>query len=385
MMITAVTDLRREETWDPFTLASRSINWPDAAWPERSLGELTTQLSPSGWAAKGTAVVVPAFLEAHSGWFRKRSTNYFGPAYQIGLDVLEGDILVPRGDAPAVLVDESLRGSLASSRFVAIRPVPGLAVWLWGVLNSRAGVMHRALMASARTGADVAELLFGLIVPVPPLGHIERVSGRIAAVSAAIDRTEEEAPGSWWAITDLRDFDWRLALATPHPERIAGDTLLGSLAPVIERGRRVPDLLISGAPTDSMVPVVDVAVLSGEDVTEWVPPSLEDLVYAEPGNVLLVTTGPRARARVVTERCAFEGSVLCIRVLDPHLSPAIANFFNAGPGVGLRRLFQSGSIIPALSIADTRRMPISYVDLREPEAAEVPLTLTARLEAVLWG
>lgn len=382
-MLNAVfVDLSPERNWDPVRLTAESFRWPiDAA--ALPLDVLCLRVAASSFAEVGAPVITPASLDSVSGSVRRRSRKYQGMVYQVGAELEEGDVLVPRSpETPVLIVSERLQGSLVSSTFTALRPVgPASALWIWGVLNSVSGRTLREHHASV--GLLVGESLLGLAIPVPGAAMMERLGTVLQRLESATHTEEEESAGTWWRTTDIRGAAWHLMLATPTPELLDQGVPLRDLCE-ITRGRPVRAFAVE-AEEPGYVVVTDITMLGGRPPRHWVPADEGELTIANGGDVLVAAKGDRPYATVARALTAADQDVYVLRMRNLEHGPAVAGFLNGQQGFAIRRMLLRGATIPSLGKRDIERMPIppEVLDTQAEVRASEPLA--DQLERTLWS
>lgn len=385
MIVTARVDLRGRPTWDTGILTTETFRWPTDA-PRVALGELVTQVVSSSIVEAGVQVITPASLDAAIGGVRRRSLRYQGSVFQVMRDLQIDDVLVPpNAEAPVLLVTEALRGALVSSRFTALRPSGNvIPLWIWAVLNSSSGrdLRQRLSLGGLDVGGAKARLL-DLAFPVPSLAHQIEVEPTLRAIESTTHIDEDEAPSTWWRVTNLRGGEWRLLLASPQPERLDEGEPLGDYAEKIEQGTAVGRDDITDVP-DAGTPVIDGAVLAGGILKRWAKSPDRRGVMAMPRDILVAAIGNRAHATVANEASVIDRNVIRIQLKDPHQAEAVAQYLNGSAGYGLRQMLLRGSTVPHLSVADLSRMPIPPEALAYDGDAQPLIPLALRLEHALW-
>lgn len=379
-------DLRKERIWDPARLVAAAFRWP-SQWPLLRLDDFGTRIEPAQFVEQGTQVIAPDGLDRVHGGVRRRTTNYQGAGYLVGGDAQNlqlGDVLVPvRADLPALMVDENMSGSTLSRGFLAYRFINRTdAFWVWALLSSVSGRAFRreflaGTLSTRRTRIGDAPL------PWPDHETRARLSGPLAAVESRSRIPEEEAVGTWWTTTDLRQLEWRIALATPEPGRLHDGVALGELAVEINLGKTFDRSAALTAPMEGMLPVVNGAVLAGRPITRWLTETSDSSV-AEIGDLLVAVVGERANARVVEWRSIIDGGVYRIRLADLLLTGPVVAFLNGQVGHGLRKILLSGAVIPRVNLKDLRRLRVPESVLRGDELKGPLEPLAEQLERLLW-
>lgn len=384
MFSSAVLDLRFEPSWEPGRLTAEAFRWP-VEFHQVAIRDIAPRLAPRSFAEAGAPVIGPGDIDSVSGGVRRRGRKYQGSVYQVGAELRDGDVLLPRtGTSPALLVSDHLRGALVSSRFHALRAGEAtLGLWLWGLLSCESGQRWRATLTSGTVGASMdVKTVLDATVPVPPLAQLRSIADRLRDVHAATRIAEEEAVETWWQTTDLRVAEWRTALATPNPAELTNGEPFGDYFGEIRRGRNTRDgALDSEAP--GYLPVADVSMLGGKPPRRWLSPDGGSAVVAEPGDLLVAALGKQAHTRVADRRVVADSHVIVARPRNRDLGPALAQYLNSQAAYRIRQFFLTGSTIPSLSVADLRRFPVPHHALTldvVPDARP----LARRLEQVLW-
>lgn len=384
MFSSAILDLRLEASWEPGRLAAEAFRWP-VELRQVAVGDIAARLAPRSFAEAGAPVVGPGDIDPLSGGVRRRGRKYQGSVYQVGAELSDGDVLVPRtGTSPALLVSDHLRGALVSSRFHALRPGDeALGLWLWGLLSCESGQRWRATLTSGTVVASMdAKTVLDAPVPVPPLAQMRSIADRLRDMHATTRIAEEEAVETWWQRTDLRVAEWRIALATPNPAELANGDPLGGYFGEIRRGRNTRNgALESEAP--GYLPVADVSMLGGKQPRRWLSPDDGWAVVAEPGDLLVAALGNQAHARVADRPVVADSHVIVARLRNQDDGPPLAQYLNSQAAYRIRQLFLTGSTIPTLSVANLRRFPVPHEAL-SLDVVPDSRPLASRLEQVLW-
>lgn len=386
MFASAILDLPLKSSWDPARLIAAAFRWPADA-PEVPLRDIATRLFPRTFADAGSPVVTPQDLDTLTGGVRRRSREYQGAVFQVGGDLRIGDVLVPRaGSGPAILVSEHLRGALVSARFSAIRPVdPELGLWLWAVLSSESGLRFRATLSQGSSAASVdVGTLLDSSVPAPPLEQMRASAAVLAEVHGSTLIEEEAATETWWSTADLREFEWRFALATPDPAVLTHGEPLADFCGEMAVGCATRALALE-AEAPGHLPVCDVSALGGKPPRRWVPIDEGRPVVANPGDLLVAQLGKLPHARVADRAVVVDQHVFVLRLRNPEHGPALARHLNGQDAYRIRQMFLTGTTIPSLSLADLRQFPVPHDALRVQPVGVVPVPLAQRLEQVLWG
>lgn len=385
MATSNVLDLRRHTSWEPSRLLAGAFEWPIQA-PTVALRELVSRVPPASFADAGTPVVTPAGIDSIRGGVRRRSRKYQGAAYQVGAELRPGDLLVPRSPSGLVLlVSDVMAGALVSSTFYALRPRQGVsALWLWGLLNSRSGLELRGSLAAGSTALLLAPGdLLDIAVPLPTLVEQHALIGALQSEASTTHLEEEEAPETWWRTADLRGSEWRFMLASPRPDLLHEGIPLKDYCGEIVKGRPVRDVAVE-AQEVGFLPVADIRMLSGNPPRRWVPATAERVTVVHPGDLCVAAPGERPHATVVQAEAVADPNVYVLRLRDPNLGPALAQYLNGREGFALRRMLISGAFIPNLRRGDLENLPVRPEALEQP-APDLPVTpLADRLERLLW-
>lgn len=381
-------DLREVAEWDTGLLIASGFQWPVAFDAPKRLGDVAFRLEPQHFASVGTQIVTPRGLDHLYGGIRRRESSYQGAAYLVGgkeSNLQRGDLLIAgRTGAPALMVQDHLLASTVSSSFSAYRfDDMNDAYWVWGVLNSSSGQAYlRSAFTESLSGRRLR--VNDLDIPWADRGRRAVHSQAIAAIESTTHRQCEEAVETWWSTTDLRDVEWRLALATPDPDQLLGGTSLVDHGIEIHQGRSLDRAANLAVPTDDAIPVVSGAVLSGRPVTAWVLDE-DRLLVAEPGDVLVASVGERANARVVEQRAVVGSGLFRLRVPGNLRPESVASFFNGQIGHGLRNMAITGTTIPRVSLKDFRELKVPDGTLGADMSGGPLLPLAEQLERVLWS
>lgn len=379
-------DLRKEPDWDPGRLVAMAFQWP-LGWSLLRLDEIGGRVEPRLFVEQGSQVIIPEGLDRVHGGVRRRTTKYQGAGYLVGggpWNLQPGDVLVPRrADLPALMVHADLSGSTVSDGFLAYRfTSPTDAYWVWGVLSSVAGRAFRRAFLTDSLSARRARI-GDAPLPMPDDETRARMVSLLAAVESSFRGQEEDAVATWWTTADLRRIDWKIALATPEPERLFDGVALADLAIEIRQGKSFGRNATLTAPADGALPVMTGSALAGRPVTRWMIVTPTSSV-AEAGDLLVAAVGERANATVAENRSIIDSGVYRVRLAEPHMTKVVAAFLNGQAGYGLRKILLSG-VIPRLSLKDLGLIRIPESVLRG-DALSGPLEPLAEwLERLLWN
>lgn len=379
-------DLRKEPDWDPGRLVAMAFQWP-LGWSLLRLDEIGGRIEPRLFVEQGSQVIIPEGLDRVHGGVRRRTTKYQGAGYLVGggpWNLQPGDVLVPRrADLPALMVHADLSGSTVSDGFLAYRfTSPTDAYWVWGVLSSVAGRAFRRAFLTDSLSARRARI-GDAPLPMPDDETRARMVSLLAAVESSFRGQEEDAVATWWTTADLRRIDWKIALATPEPERLFDGVALADLAIEIRQGKSFGRNATLTAPADGALPVMTGSALAGRPVTRWMIVTPTSSV-AEAGDLLVAAVGERANATVAENRSIIDSGVYRVRLAEPHMTKVVAAFLNGQAGYGLRKILLSG-VIPRLSLKDLGLIRIPESVLRG-DALSGPLEPLAEwLERLLWN
>lgn len=379
-------DLRKEPDWDPGRLVAMAFQWP-LGWSLLRLDEIGGRIEPRLFVEQGSQVIIPEGLDRVHGGVRRRTTKYQGAGYLVGggpWNLQPGDVLVPRrADLPALMVHADLSGSTVSDGFLAYRfTSPTDAYWVWGVLSSVAGRAFRRAFLTDSLSARRARI-GDAPLPMPDDETRARMVSLLAAVESSFRGQEEDAVATWWTTADLRRIDWKIALATPEPERLFDGVALADLAIEIRQGKSFGRNATITAPADGALPVMTGSALAGRPVTRWMIVTPTSSV-AEAGDLLVAAVGERANATVAENRSIIDSGVYRVRLAEPHMTKVVAAFLNGQAGYGLRKILLSG-VIPRLSLKDLGLIRIPESVLRG-DALSGPLEPLAEwLERLLWN
>lgn len=385
MATSNVLDLRRHANWEPSRLLAEAFEWPIQA-PTVALRDLVSRVAPASFADVSTPVITPAGIDPILGGVRRRSRKYQGAAYQVGAELQPGDLLVPRSPSGLVLlVSDLMMGALVSSTFYALRPrEESSAAWLWAVLNSRSGLELRRRLAAGSTALLLAPGdLLDIAVPLPTLALHHHLTEALQREAESTQFEEEEALETWWRSADLRGSEWRFMLASPRPDLLHEGIPLKDYCGEIAKGRPIRDVAVE-AEEAGFLPVADIRMLSGNPPRRWVPATAEGLTHVHPGDLCVAAPGERPHATVVQTEAVVDPNVYVLRLRNPALGPALAQYLNGREGFALRRMLISGAFIPNLRRGDLENLPVrpEALDQSAPDVPVIPLA--DRLERLLW-
>lgn len=383
---TTIVDLRKEPDWDPGRLVAKAFRWP-LQWPSLRLDEIGTRIEPRLFVEQGSQVIVPEGLDRVHGGVRRRTTKYQGAGHLVGGDpgnLQPGDVLVPaRADLPALMMHGDLFGSTVSGGFSAYRFTSRAdAYWVWAVLSSVAGRAFRRAFLTDSLSARRARI-GDAALPWPDDETRARMVSPLVAVESQSHGQEEDAVATWWTTADLRRIEWKIALATPEPERLFDGVPLADLAIEIKPGKSFDRNTTLTAPADGALPMMTGSGLAGRPITRWMIETPTSSV-AEAGDLLIAVVGERANARVVEKRSIIDSGVYRVRLAEPHLTEAVAAFLNGQAGYGLRNILLFG-VIPRVSLRDIGQIRIPEPVLRGDAPDRQLEPLAEWLERLLWN
>ncbi|GAA4064904.1 hypothetical protein GCM10023065_15610 [Microbacterium laevaniformans] len=383
-----LADLRSKRSWNIGSLGVDAFTWPADA-PLRQLGDVAHVLSAVEEVEPEFPVITPQSIDSVTGVLRRRRRGYIGAAFRVGgfgRALHSGDILVPPIDVPALFVNETLIGSLASSQFLAVRADPSLidSNWLWGALNSRSGRALRRLVTAESSGKlEATAALLRMTLPVPSLEEQRAAAYPLAAIEQRLRGQEQEGPTTWWRAADLRGQQWRFALASANPSLMQDGEPLGDYGE-IARGRQSRSR--GDEPVDPAAGVLPLATgmyLAGR--RDEVAPVLPDSLIAQPGDVLVAVIGERPMAQVVSQPMLVSDTVYRIRPNEWILAPAIASFLNSAIGLARWRFLALDGTVPQMRLSDLRQFPVPTGALDTQAGDVLPMgPLDAQLESILW-
>lgn len=385
MFASAEVDLALEQSWEPGRLLAEKFRWPVGV-PLVRLDEVAEIITATVSPTEGVPVIVPSSLDAG---VQRRVLKSLRPVYQVGETsggLRPGDLLIPPLASQSVLlVTPAMVGSLVSGVFAAVRPGED-GLWIWASFNSASGVRMRTLALSAgapSAGPRLRSLVRDWLIPWPPPSVRHEVAPRLRHISESIPEDEDEADTSWWRVADLTSMEWRLALATPHPEVLSMGIPLDQLATVIRRGSgRAPRDFVPRRPGD--VPVADSHWLRVGEVRRWLSPDDPTArTRAEPGDVLVAYIGSYAYARIAEPGFVVDQNVYRIQLKQPALAPAIVHFLNSRTGLSLRRILTNDHI--GVRRRDLGMLPVPESALAYSGEVDTGASLVERLEQALWS
>lgn len=388
-MDTVTIDLRGRASWDPRALFVEDFSWT-CDFPSVRLGDMASTFLPPVASIDGALVVTPTGLDPRTGGIRQRSNRHLGDVYQVGQSessVRPGDLLVPpSAEQPALYVTEDLVGSFVARAFTVLR-LPEFGPWIWGVLNSASGKRLRSMANAGRMGpADNRVRVLDLHVPVPPRSATEAVEPQLRSLIAASIGEEEEAATSWWRAADLRETEWRFALATPRPELLEGGVPLETLVREIRVGSHSARSVYQPRPAPGDLPVADMAWLRTGRVKSWCPFATDQTVaVTNEADVLIAVYGETAFARVVPAGFVIDSTIYALSLEDPTHGAGLTRYLNSRTGRGARALRLTGSTVPRLTVRDVRALNVTeQIYEFDAKDREIDAPLEERLETLLW-
>jgi len=390
MFGSTIVDLRRKQSWDVARLAAEAFVWP-VDWPLVSLGEVASVIYPSTTPTEGAFVITPGGLDARTGGVRRRTDKYLGNVFQVGpgeYGLRPGDLLVPpTPGSPVVFVTDALQGSLVSGAFTALR-VAICADWVWGVLNSSNGKRLRAMGSTASAALPGKRTsLLELRIPWAPAEKRRAVEPTLRSFVAQSIGDEDEAPTSWWRVTDLRTSEWRFALATSRPELLNKGFRLAELVADVRSGRPDSTYPLSSERRPGDLPVADAAWLRSGKIRRWCSPeSSRATILTRESDVVMAAYGASAFAVVAPAGFVIDTSVFALSLVDRGLASGVARYLNSRTGRGTRALRLTGTTMQRLGLRDVRELRVTeqiYDPVDDMDSGPLP-PLEDRLEQVLW-
>ena len=391
MFSPTIVDLQGEPDWAISRLTAKAFVWP-VDYPLVSLGEVASLIYPKTTPTEGALVIIPGGLDPRTGGVRRRTDKYLGDVFQVGLaehGLRFGDLLVPPSPSqPVVFVTEAMQGSLVSGSFTALRLGADTA-WVWGVLNSTEGKRLRAMGTTAQAGLRGKRVsLLELQIPCVPPEKKKLIEQVLQDIIAQIIGDEEESPTSWWRVTDLRNAEWRFALATSRPALLDKGFPLADLVAQYRRGRSDTTHALSSESSPGLLPVADAGWLRSGKIRRWCSPeSSRAALLTEESDVVMAAYGNSAHAIVAPSGFVVDSSVYALSLFDRGIAPGLARYLNSRTGRGMRALRLTGTTMQRLNLGDVRELSVTEhvydpVDVDAFDAVGPPLE--DRLEQVLW-
>ena len=182
----------------------------------------------------------------------------------------------------------------------------------------------------------------------------------------------------------MRSTDWRFALATPEPEKLAFGTPLAEFCSELFRGVNTSHTALDYE-SPGTLQVVDRHTLAGSVARRWAATNVDGLVYAKAGDILVAAAGAFANATVATEPAVVSSDVYVISLHNRQLSRPIANYLNSQTGFGHRQMLLKENLVGSLNRTDLLRIPVLPETVGDPNAdkANDP-PIAHRLEQALW-
>ncbi|MFM9378796.1 hypothetical protein [Gordonia sp. VNK21] len=237
-------------------------------------------------------------------------------------------------------------------------------------------------MGSAALLLALSDLL-DIAIPLPTLIKQHALIEALQSEASTTHLEEEEAPETWWRTADLRGSEWRFMLASPRPDLLQEGIPLKDYCSEIVKGRPVRDGAVEEQEV-GFLPVADIRMLSGNPPRRWVPATAERVTVVRPGDLCVAEPGERPHATVAQTEAVADLRVYVLRLRDPHLGPALAQYLNGREGFALRKILISGAAIPILRRNDLENLPVrpEALDQLVPDLPVTPLA--DRLERLLW-
>lgn len=378
---TTVSLLERA-VWEPSEILT-----PDTGglWPQPDtlrLDEIATSVLPT----QGTLGphLRPQDINVFSGRFTWRLTEQPGWSHSLSAkgNLKIGDLLIaPTG--PVILIDREAEHIQFSTGFAAVRPhenVDGL--WIWACLNSSPGVAVRRAIATSNAAG--LQRFSPQRCPLPISGvRWATVRSQVEALEASLSEftASEDKGQSWWRVGQVQPEDnWLRLLIGPDPSVYeVGDTLVDYVKSA-QAGRRPVDTI--SLPRDGYLPVLEPRQLAGRSTEHYAPPELGPV--AEPGDIVVISVGSRARSAVVTTRSLVGNNLILLTLADFTLGTRIVDLLNSPAGQRQRAYRGVGTAVPHLTRSALLefRLPIAVSDTEGPSVT--PTALAAQLDELLW-
>jgi hypothetical protein len=391
-------------SWEPARLVApvRETWWPTNRWPLAPIGELvSTVVAATALAEPDQPVVTPAGISRDDGHVASTKHDYSGRVYHSGTatDALAiGDLLVsPYPAQPALLIGPDHDALAFAGTFHALRPIDSqVGIWLWAVLSSSTGsnARYSEAVGGIRPLLSRGRLL-ELVVPMPPLETLHVVTQRVQPLlgpSQRVSTRAGEIDRSWWRTDRLpRNSRWDFYVTLPDPQQLFTGTPLGELCHDVKMGRDVHDVALPIV-REGWVPVFTSRSVRHDRADQlWVAPG-QQLIYAEPGDVLIPAVGLSARSHACRQLGVVDRDVIRCRLHRPEFAASVVHFLNADAGQSLRRMLVAGIIprltvktVGLLSIPDEALLEGKQVGSAEDETAKGRGLLADQLDRVLWS
>ena len=225
--------------------------------------------------------------------------------------------------------------------------------------------------------------LLDIAVPLPTLVQQHALLAALQSEASTTHLEEEEAPETWWRTADLRGSEWRFVLASPRPDLLHGGIPLKDYCGEIAKGRPIRHVAVEVQEVE-FLPVADIRMLSGNQPGRWVPATAERVTHVHPGDLCVAAPGERPHATVIQTEAVADPNVYVLRLRNPALGPALAQYLNGREGFALRRMLVSGAFIPNLRRGDLENLPVRPEALDQPTPDLPVIPLADRLERLLW-
>lgn len=378
---TTVSLLERA-VWEPSEILTPD---PAGLWPQMDtlrLDEIATSVLPT----QGTVgpYLRPQDIDSFSGRFAWRLTEQPGWSHSLSAkgNLKIGDLLIaPTG--PVILIDREAEHIQFSTGFAAVRPHENVdALWIWACLNSSPGIAVRR--ATATSNAAGLQRFSPQRCPLPVSGmRWAIVRSEVEALKTSLSEftASEDKGQSWWRIGKVQPEDnWLRLLVGPDPSVYeVGDALVDYVKSA-QAGRR-PVATIS-LPRDGYLPVLEPRQLTGRATEHYAPPELGPV--AEPGDIVVISVGSRARSAVVTSRSLVGNNLILLTLEDPTLATRIVDLLNSPAGQRQRAYRSVGTAVAHLtgSALLEFRLPIAAADTEGQSVT--PSALAVQLDELLW-
>lgn len=373
-------------TWDPASLCPTvepTFVLAPSSWRSGSnlpLDALTVRIRPKAATPAGATVVHPSDID-QSGRISTVTQSTGASTYRVedgGL--LPGDLLIPPGPTPPVLVGEPHRGLRFSPAFLAVRVVEDVIdpLVLWCLLGCRSGTRARAQLAQ-ESGSLRGAHLRQILVPTPLLAAQLRWLEKARSVweHTADDLAHLNLTSRWQLVSLPNHHDWNAAITSG--QQVAAGPRLGSVA-TIRQGERIDKAKVVEVPIPDAVPI-----LTGQDVARGAAPSrwlvgADRSRTASSPTIVLPRIVRHPIATLLPDTVIAADSLLLVTPHDAQNAENLVELLNS-PEV--RRQLQAAA--SGVAIPMVNRRVLESIRLPEAGSAAAPMPrLELQLEELVW-
>lgn len=366
------------EGWDPTHVVHGAPELGPREAPGVRLGDIAEPIAAQPLPPAIRNWVVPPNVDVVTGTVHiRRRADKSGAGYALGVNLLAGDVLVPRRSLrPCVLIDGQFEGVAFSEGFTAIRCRPSVhPSLLWALLSSRSG---RNVRKHLLTGGTIPHLSWRALREVTL--HLPTAEAQAALVETIPRPTVEydDRRRSRWIIRRAEAGDWQRALFEAGIG-FAPSRHLQEFVEVVRgrvRAKEKHDLPLPG-----LVPVCVPEMIRSEDwrPSYWAAP-VEPMTD---GDSVAVPAVRRFHAAIPPAGMTVGYGTFLLRprggVDESDSAQLLRTWLNGDQGQAILAAAAASHLIPGVSLSALRKLPIPTdwsahpPERAEPERDAIPL------------